>query len=155
VPTAIAEAVALSGPVVLDASVAAKWLVPEGGTAEAVALLNDPDIELHAPELMDAELCNVLWKRVRRGQLTVAEAVKLCDLVQEIPADRHRHTALLDATLQIALRAGVSCYDALYVALAESLNGTLATADLELATRLRTADSAVRLHVIQPGDNTA
>lgn len=44
---------------VVDASVAVKWVVTEDGTAEAVSLLSIP---MSAPDLLIAECANILWK---------------------------------------------------------------------------------------------
>jgi predicted nucleic acid-binding protein len=51
---------------VVDASVAFKWLVNEPGTADALALPG-AGIPLLAPELILAELCNIAWKSWIRG----------------------------------------------------------------------------------------
>jgi predicted nucleic acid-binding protein len=52
--------------------VAAKWLVPEPGSAEAEAILAQ-ETDIHAPALLLEEIANVLFLKVRRGELT-AEA---------------------------------------------------------------------------------
>jgi predicted nucleic acid-binding protein len=44
---------------VVDASVAAKWLAPEEDSAQALKYLN---AELLAPDLLFAEVANILWK---------------------------------------------------------------------------------------------
>ena len=115
--------------VVVDASVAAKWLLPEHGSDAALALLREPGISLHAPELWPAELLNVLWKRKRRGEVTGAEAVEHAGRVAHMPVRIHGHAPLLSAALLLALRHDVTVYDALYVALARSIGGTVVTAD--------------------------
>ena len=56
---------------VIDASVAVKWVVPEPDSDRAEALL---DHALGAPDLLFAECANVLWKKVRRGELSKDEA---------------------------------------------------------------------------------
>jgi len=58
--------------VVVDASVAAKWLVEEDHSAVA-ALLLDYDAR-PAPDHWKAEAVNVLWSKVVRGDLTAADA---------------------------------------------------------------------------------
>jgi len=49
---------------VIDASVAVKWVVEENGTPEVLALRQRA--RLIAPELLVAECANILWKKVRR-----------------------------------------------------------------------------------------
>lgn len=51
---------------VIDASVAIKWYVPEAGSQEASAILDRPETLL-APDLLAAEFGNVLWKKVSAG----------------------------------------------------------------------------------------
>lgn len=121
--------------VVVDASVAAKWLLPERGSDAAVQLLGPGGPAFHVPELFDAELGNMLWKRVRRDELDAAEAAALAPLVSGIPARRHRHDALLEGALSLALDLSITVYDALYVALAVALNARLVTFDRSLAVR--------------------
>ena len=51
--------------VVVDASVAAKWFLPEIHS-DAAARLLDPAIALYAPDLIVPEFGNILWKKIRR-----------------------------------------------------------------------------------------
>lgn len=117
----------------VDASVAAKWILPEPGSGEAVALLGEDDVEFHAPELWTAELTNVVWKRMRRGELTPAEAADDVRRILDMPVERHRHDSLAEAAFVIATTHGITVYDALYVALARGLDAALITADSALA----------------------
>jgi predicted nucleic acid-binding protein len=59
--------------IVVDASVALKWLLPEpdSALAERVASSDDP---LIAPTLVVAEACNAVWKRLRRGEVAADHA---------------------------------------------------------------------------------
>ena len=52
---------------VIDASIAVKWVVEEDGTPEALALRQRA--RLIAPELLVAECANILWKKVQRREL--------------------------------------------------------------------------------------
>jgi predicted nucleic acid-binding protein len=56
---------------VVDASVAVKWVIAEGGSDSAERLLDHP---LVAPDLLFAECANILSKKVRRGEVTKEEA---------------------------------------------------------------------------------
>jgi len=58
----------LRAAVVVDASVAIKWLLEESGTRPAVRLLAERR-PLLAPDLMLIEAANALWKKVRRGEM--------------------------------------------------------------------------------------
>jgi predicted nucleic acid-binding protein len=137
----------MSRTLVVDASVAAKWLLPEPDSDAAARLLEERGIVFHVPELFDAELGNALWKRVQRREIDADEASALVALVSRIPATRHRHDALLEGALAIALKLSITVYDALYVALAIALNARLVTSDRWLAERASRA-----VEVESPGE---
>jgi predicted nucleic acid-binding protein len=61
---------------VVDSSVVIKWSVPEVHSADALRYL-DPDLERDAPELLLAEISNILWKKVGRNELTREEAERI------------------------------------------------------------------------------
>ena len=54
---------------IVDASVAIKWVVDEPGTEHALLLRRD---SLAAPDLLVPECANILWKKVRRKELSEA-----------------------------------------------------------------------------------
>lgn len=133
----------------VDASVAFKWLIPD--TAEedvpaAKALLVDHmegRVEIAVPALLYYEVANILlFGRSRPPVDEAAEALSdlfSIPLAVEAPA---RDAA--DVALRLAAQHGLSYYDASYVALAETLNCPLITADQRLARRIR-AGGRVRL----------
>jgi predicted nucleic acid-binding protein len=53
---------------VIDASVAIKWLVPETLAENAAALL-DENNRLTAPDLLLIEFANIIWKKARLGEI--------------------------------------------------------------------------------------
>jgi len=118
--------------VVVDASVALKWALQEEHTEEALALWDrwQQDLEwVIAPPLFRSEVTNVLYRRSRRGELSFADAAEILDAILSIvaivePASLY-HSAL---DLAGALDVG-STYDAMYLALAESQDGVMWTAD--------------------------
>jgi predicted nucleic acid-binding protein len=127
---------------VLDASVAAKWLLPAAkesllDQANRLAALHvKRELQLLAPDLIEAEIGNVLWKAVRRNRISRANAEKsLRDFVAleiaTIPT-----SDLLEQALQIAVAWDRSFYDSLYVALAVSAKAELITADERLVNAL-------------------
>ena len=67
---------------VVDSSIVIKWSVPEVHSADALRYL-DPDLERDAPELLLAEVSNILWKKVGRGELTQAQAEKIAEDVEQ------------------------------------------------------------------------
>ena len=117
--------------VVVDASVAVKWFLPEVSSANARMLL-DLDYQLLAPELLWAELGNVLWKRQRRGELEPRTAMRLLRDFSRLPIEFHAAERWAEAALDLAMRHGVAVYDGLYLALAVGTECRVVTADRRL-----------------------
>ena len=65
---------------VIDTSIAVKWVVEEEGTPEALAL--SKSAKLIAPELLVAGCANILWKKVQRKELAKQEALLAARLLQ-------------------------------------------------------------------------
>lgn len=120
---------------VVDSSVVVKWFVPEAFEAEAVRV-RDGGSPLHAPNFLDVEVGNILWKKVQRGELVRAGADDILDQLPGQAVTRHDSAALLKPAFEIACRAGRTVYDSLYVALAEQLGGVMVTADEKLVNAL-------------------
>ena len=59
-------------PLVVDASIAVKWVLPEPDSERARALILRGD--LTAPDLLRLEVANALWKQARRGAITPERA---------------------------------------------------------------------------------
>lgn len=142
------------GTWVVHASVALKWVVPETGTAEARAFLNratERGAILLAPELLWAEVANVLWKKASaadgllEGEATTALHALLGSPISVVP-----HAAIAEAALQIALALGITAYDSMYLALAEARDAVLVTFDTRLARKLASRGFADRVHVPGP-----
>lgn len=116
---------------VVDASVAAQWLVPDNNTTEALQILQLVP-SLIAPELLLAEVANTLRKRVQRGELNRTEGEALITTFLTIPVYTYPHVPLLPLAWNIATATGITIYDSLYVALANSKQVPLITADKRL-----------------------
>ena len=85
-----------------------------------------------APHLLDAEIGNVLRRRVLRGELAADAARAL--LLAAAPLIDHRYEMTgTRARAAWAPRDSPSFYDALYVALAPALSATLLTGDVRLS----------------------
>jgi predicted nucleic acid-binding protein len=128
---------------VVDASVAIKWVVDEPGTAQALRLLRHP---LSAPDLLIAECTNILWKKVRRGELSDQEAVVTTGLLRGADVTLEPMSALMEPTLRLALRLGNAAYDCFYLALAELTGTAFVTADEVLVRRVRSAGLPLVVH---------
>jgi predicted nucleic acid-binding protein len=117
--------------VVVDASVAVKWFIPEELSADARMFLA-AEYELLTPDLLWAELGNVLWKKHRRGELDQRTASRLFGDVSRIPIEFHAVGRWTGAALELAMRYGVTVYDGLYLALAAGNGCRVVTADRRL-----------------------
>jgi predicted nucleic acid-binding protein len=120
---------------VLDASVAVKWFVEEPGTAAAMALLAQ-DESLIAPDLVIAEIANVTWKHLMRGDLQHAQLAHVPEAVPRMFAELWPTVWLASRAFEIAVELRHPVYDCFYLALAESEDATLVTADRRLIGRL-------------------
>ena len=69
---------------VIDASVAVKWVIEEEGTTQALALRG---LALTAPDLLIAECANILWKKVRHSELSEREAAFAAGLLARADFD--------------------------------------------------------------------
>jgi predicted nucleic acid-binding protein len=122
---------------VVDASVVVKWYVPEDGSAEASALLDRSEEKL-APDLLAAEFGNVLWKKVRAGELAPSEAQEIASAFVSAPPVLFWPSAtLLSPALEIALRYGRTVYDSIYLAIALAEGCPVVTADTRLVQALK------------------
>lgn len=131
---------------VVDASVVVKWAIPEVHASDARRLLA-ADQPLVGPTILPIEIGNILWKKVRRAELTEADAARaLSQLIAEVRVDTDR-PGLLDSALQLAIRYDRSVYDALYVALALAEDCQFVTADLRLYNALAPAFPGTMLWV--------
>ena len=124
---------------VVDASVAAKWLAPEMESAQAEALLDD---ELLAPDLLFAEVGNILWKKQTRGEIDTAAAQLGARWLLQVPLQVHETSSLLADALALALQLQHPAYDCFYLALALRADAPLMTADKRLHGRCMKADAA-------------
>ena len=122
--------------VIVDASVGVKWFLPEVHAAEARQWRNGPD-ELHAPTFFfDLEIANILWKKVRRAEITRADADLILGQLPGLPLTRHAEPPLLTSAFDLADRTQRTVYDCLYLALAVQLAGRMVTADQRLYNSL-------------------
>jgi predicted nucleic acid-binding protein len=120
---------------VLDASVVVKWFVEEPGTAAAMALLAQ-DESLIAPDLVVAEIANVAWKHLMRGDLQHAQLAHVPEVVPRMFAELWPTVWLARRAFEIAVELRHPVYDCFYLALAESEGAMLVTADRRLIDRL-------------------
>jgi predicted nucleic acid-binding protein len=116
---------------VVDASVALKWFIPELDSPDANRLISR-DVRLVAPRVLHVEIANGLWKAGLRQQISHAEAKNFCANIERLISTWHSDQALMDDALDFALRLRHPIYDCLYLALAERCGTCCVTVDKRL-----------------------
>jgi predicted nucleic acid-binding protein len=129
--------------IVVDASVALKWYLNEEDSERALALLTSGE-RLIAPDLIVAEVCNAAWRLVRRGELRVEQLAIVARGVPDAFAALHGSSALAARASAIALDLDHAVYDCFYLALSESQDAPLATADRRLILKAESTPFAQR-----------
>ena len=139
------------GALVVDASVALKWVVEEEESEAALALKGR---DLAAPSLLRVEAANALRTLAARRAITPAAALNLLSLLQEAPVTVvvEPDDALERRALEIALELGHPVYDCVYLALAEGMGRQLVTADGRLLRAARAMKHAARVVALDVGD---
>lgn len=131
--------------IVIDASVALKWVFDERGTEAAIALLAE---ELIAPELWLAEASNALWRHVRLGETSSAEALARIDELAKAPVALMSIEPYMRRALQLATQLDHPVYDCLYLALAEHLDTHVITDDRRFFTIGNATGFGARLRLL-------
>lgn len=126
---------------VVDASVAIKWYLPEIHDSEAQRLLSGGH-DLLAPDLLFAEVGNILWKRVRAEQMTDVEAQTVLASLGDLPLRVVPSWPLVLLALEIARQTQRTVYDSLYLALAVREQEVLVTADAKFFHSLQSTPMA-------------
>lgn len=127
---------------VVDASIAVKWLAPEKGSDLAEKILASGE-SLIAPDLVFSEVANVLATKHRRGELTEPQALeRIASLSTFLPITTSTQ-ALAHTALELSCTLGHPAYDCFYAALAWRRGCPLITDD----RRFRAA-----IHSMDPGE---
>jgi predicted nucleic acid-binding protein len=135
-------------PVVIDASVALKWLFQEQGRPKALQLLNSyqlDDLELRAPELLISEVGNIITLRVWKGMLDKPDTPVVFELFLNMAPKLYPGSLFATDTLGIAVRYRRTFYDSLYLACAVRWNCELITADEKFFNAMSSDYPHVRL----------
>lgn len=129
---------------VVDASVAVKWLVHEEGSDAAERLL-EGDNELRAPRLLASEIANALWRKVRLGEIARSDAGAMMAAVAEMPLRWSADETLCAEAVRLAIALDRPVYDCVYLALAHRLDALLVTADMRFVNALAATEHGASL----------
>jgi predicted nucleic acid-binding protein len=116
---------------VIDASVAVLWYLPQDRTAAAAAVLSLGN-ELIGPLLLQLEVAAVLLRAVRQGDIDVEIARRGVFDVLPATVRMADEPGLAEAAYTLAFQHGGSFYDAVYIALARRLGADLVTDDVRM-----------------------
>ena len=134
---------------IVDASVAIKWFVKENLHDEALKLLQHYD-RLQAPELIVAELTNVVWKKRLRREITKGQAQTIVAAIPNCISVLYPILLDHERTLEIAVFLEHPAYDCLYLAcaamrLAKAMNSSRVIDPAERVRISRNSASSERL----------
>ena len=125
---------------VVDASVAAKWIIPgEPWEEEANNLkraIISGRVDAYAPTLLTYELASVLLKAVKRGVLKAADGIEALKAVGFLGIDLA--PVLWEEVAEVfeaASSTSLTIYDAAYLWLSKKLDAPLVTADEKLCKK--------------------
>ena len=143
--------------VVVDTSIAVKWVLDEPDSSIAQALLANwinKEVALLAPALLAYEMANILHQNVRKGQITVEHAQRVLRkiLLSELELDFSQSLPLGIRALELASKYNLpASYDAHFLALAEREDCELWTSDTRMWRAVQGKIPWVRnLHEYQP-----
>jgi predicted nucleic acid-binding protein len=120
--------------VIVDASVAVKWVAEEEGTNAAVRVQLEE--QLAAPDFLILECANALRTKARRGELTRQDAEAALATIRATPIQLFAASDYAAAAQVLAFDLNHSVYDCLYLAVALAERIILITADRAFAERV-------------------
>jgi len=128
--------------VVVDASFAGAWILPDEHSHEAdnvlAAVLRGKQ-RLAVPELWTYEILNLIVSARRRGRIEANQVEEAVRLIEQIPVEFYDHQSrpIRDRVVRIASRFSLSAYDAAYLELADRLQCPLLSLDDDLTAAAR------------------
>lgn len=121
--------------VIVDCSVAAKWILPEPDREFAMQLLDSwqaGGITLTAPDILLAETASLLAKKHRRKELSAQQVTTAFRYISAFAPNLQPSATLLPQALNLSIECHLSLWDSIYLALAIQNNCPLVTADIRL-----------------------
>ena len=133
---------------IVDASVAIKWLIEEPDSAPADRLL-DGAHDFLAPELIIAEVISAAWKQRRLGGIDDVQFDDLVIRIADGPIDFRPVRPLARRAAALARELDHPIYDCMYLALAEVEGATMVTADQRLIAAVQGTALADRVALLR------
>jgi predicted nucleic acid-binding protein len=124
--------------IVVDASVAIKWLIPEQDEEAARSLLVD-EVQLVAPAVIRVEAHSAILRSFREGKLGGKEARAACEVFERVLEGGLLQLIsdedIWELALKLAFQARHSFADCLYLAVGKSVGAPVVTSDKLMAQR--------------------
>lgn len=120
---------------VVDSSVAVKWFVVEPYSTKALEILNqyrEGTISFLAPDLINAEFGNIIWKKHVLQGLAASDAQSIVHDFRALPFRFVSTATLLEDAYALAVKHHRTVYDSLYLALSLREGCQFVTADERL-----------------------
>jgi predicted nucleic acid-binding protein len=130
---------------VVDASVAAKWLFQEPDQDLALSLIGR--FELIAPELLLVECGNLIWRRQRLGEVAAQVAPRMVGKLRAGPIRFYGCSGLVERAVVLAVALRHTIYDCIYMSLALAQQARVVTCDRRFAAAVR-ADGGLAPRVV-------
>jgi len=122
---------------VMDASVGIKLFIEEEFSDKVqrlfAKLTEDPQAEIHVPDLFYIECANILLKYTRRFDRPLEDSLADIKDLGKLALKSTSTLELIEDALQLASEKKLTAYDACYAVLAQRLGLPLITADAPLA----------------------
>jgi predicted nucleic acid-binding protein len=122
---------------VMDASVGIKLFIEEEFSDKVqrlfAKLTEDPQAEIHVPDLFYIECANILLKYTRRFDRPLEDSLADIKDLGKLALKSTSTLELIEDALQLASEKKLTAYDACYAVLAQKLGLPLITADAPLA----------------------
>jgi predicted nucleic acid-binding protein len=125
--------------VVIDSSVAIKWFVTEPYSVEAHSILEAYQVgtlTLLAPDLLYAEVGNIVWKKHRFQGLAAVDAEEVLAAFRLVTFSVTSCAVLLEEAYRLAVTHQRTVYDAMYLALSLREHCRWVTADERIVNAL-------------------
>ena len=129
--------------IVVDASALLEVLLLRPAASDVESWLSQANQTIHAPYLIDVEVTQVIRRFALQGKIDNQRGRSVIEDYSLMSIRRYPHTPFLFRAWE--LRNNFSAYDAIYIALAESLDVPLITCDRRLAGA---AGHSARIEVI-------
>lgn len=126
--------------IIIDASIAAKWLLPDEDDFIADTIkraFGNRQVEIAVPLFIFYEVNNLLKSAALSDRISFKDSLDFYENFLNLNFNIHSSKLLLKNTLQTALEFEISSYDASYVALSEYLQIPFYTADLKLLKKVK------------------